>query len=230
MRQIVLDTETTGRDPQEGHRIIEIGAVVLHNRQITQDTFQVYLNPERESDPGAYAIHGRSTEFLKDKPLFSEVVSDFLAFVKGAELIIHNAPFDVGFLNYELQLLNAGYKKLENYCHITDSLLMARKLHPSQRNSLDALCKRYEIDNTHRSFHGALVDAKLLARVYLRMTSGQSTLFESTLMSTSDSSNTRLTEFITSVVHYANTEELSAHEERLIAIKKIAGECLWQDN
>ena len=173
-RQIVLDTETTGLDPALGHRVIEIGALELVNRRMTGQTFHVYLNPEREIDPGAIAVHGLSNEFLADKPRFHDVATEFLHFVRDAELVIHNAPFDVGFLNAELQREDDG--PLTRYCGVLDTLKLAKTMHPGQKNNLDALCKRYQVDNSGRNFHGALLDAQLLAEVYLAMTRGQETL------------------------------------------------------
>ncbi len=176
MRQIILDTETTGLEPAKGHRIIEIGCVELFDRRLTGAHYHVYLNPNRDIDIGARNVHGITTEFLKDKPSFASVVDDFLSFIRGDELIIHNAPFDVGFINYELQLLNKKYRPISQHCSVIDTLLLARKKHPGQRNSLDALCKRYHVDNRNRQLHGALLDANLLASVYLALTGGQSTL------------------------------------------------------
>lgn len=176
MRQIVLDTETTGLDPSQGHRIIEIGCVEIDNRRLTGRHYHCYLNPERDIDEGAIQVHGITAEFLADKPRFSQVAEEFLKFVSGAELIIHNAPFDLGFLNHELQLIGHGTTLLHENCSIIDSLVMARKKHPGQRNSLDALCKRYEVDNSQRELHGALLDAEILADVYLLMSGGQTTL------------------------------------------------------
>ncbi len=176
MRQIILDTETTGIGPEQGHRVIEIGCIELIDRKLTGNHFHVYLNPQREVDEGAFRVHGISTEFLQDKPLFQDIVTEFLQFVEGSELIIHNAPFDVGFLNSELNHVKWN-KTLEDYCQILDTLVLAREKHPGQRNSLDALCKRYEIDHFNRELHGALLDAEILAYVYLAMTGGQSSLF-----------------------------------------------------
>lgn len=175
MRQVVLDTETTGLDPALGHRVIEIGGVEILNRKITGQVFHVYLNPEREIDAAALEVHGIDSEFLRDKPRFQDIAQDFLSFITDAELIIHNAPFDVAFLNAELKRIDAG--ELSQYClGVLDTLQMARELHPGQKNNLDALCKRYEVDNSGRSLHGALLDAQLLAEVYLAMTRGQETL------------------------------------------------------
>lgn len=175
MRQIVLDTETTGLDPSQGHRIIEIGCVEIENRRPTGRHFHCYLNPDREIDEGAVQVHGITSAFLADKPRFSQVAEDFLRFVSGAELIIHNAPFDMGFLNSEFVLIG-NTEPLETHCCVIDTLIMARKKHPGQRNSLDALCKRYEVDNSQRELHGALLDAEILADVYLLMTGGQTWL------------------------------------------------------
>ncbi len=176
MRQIVLDTETTGLETSQGHRIIEIGCVELIGRRVTDNHWHHYINPEREVDAGAFEVHGISDEFLQDKPLFADIADSFLAYIEGAELIIHNAAFDVGFLNYEINLLNTGLPSVETVSSILDTLVMARQKHPGQKNSLDALCKRYEIDNSHRSVHGALLDARILADVYLFMTGGQTAL------------------------------------------------------
>ena len=173
-RQIVLDTETTGLDPAQGHRVIEIGALEILNRRITGATYHVYLNPEREIDAGALAVHGLSREFLADKPRFADVATEFLDFVRDAELVIHNAPFDIGFLNAELSRQDDG--PMKRYCEVLDTLKLAKQLHPGQKNNLDALCRRYFVDNAGRTFHGALLDAQLLAEVYLAMTRGQETL------------------------------------------------------
>ena len=177
MRQIVLDTETTGLEPSEGHRIIEIGCVELVNRRLTGNNFHQYVNPEREVDAGAIEVHGITNEMLADKPRFPDVGRDFLEFVKGAELIIHNAPFDVGFLNHELAQMGER-TKIDTCCAIIDTLQLARQKHPGQKNDLDSLCRRYGVDNTHRTLHGALLDAEILADVYLAMTGGQTGLFE----------------------------------------------------
>lgn len=177
MRQIILDTETTGLAPQEGHRVIEIGCVELINRRFTGKTYHQYINPEREVEAGALKVHGITNSFLRNKPVFEAIYDEFRAFVEGAELVIHNAPFDVGFLNHEFKLINRKHKNIETNCTILDTLVLARKMHPGQRNSLDALCKRYQVSNANRKLHGALLDAEILAEVYLAMTGGQSTLF-----------------------------------------------------
>ncbi len=176
MRQIVLDTETTGLETSQGHRIIEIGCVEMINRRVTDNHWHHYINPDREVDEGAYNVHGISTEFLQDKPRFNELAEDFRAYIDGAELIIHNAPFDIGFLDHEFDLLAGAVKTVRDYCTVQDTLVMARQKHPGQKNNLDALCKRYGIDNSHRTVHGALLDARILADVYLAMTGGQTTL------------------------------------------------------
>lgn len=176
MRQIALDTETTGIGHDKGHRIIEIGCVELIDRKLTGNTYHVYLNPERPVDPGAFKVHGISDDFLKDKPLFNQIGAAFLDFVTDAELIIHNAPFDTGFINAEFSRMKK-MPVLETVSRIVDTLVIARQKHPGQKNNLDALCKRYSIDNSNRQLHGALVDAEILARVYLAMTGGQIQLF-----------------------------------------------------
>lgn len=216
MRQISLDTETTGIGDE--HRIIEIGCIEIIDRRITQNHFHVYLNPQRLVDEGAYRVHGISDEFLQDKPLFCDIMDDFLNFVSGGELIIHNAPFDTGFLNYELQCASTNHK-IEDICKVFDTLVFAKKKHPGQRNSLDALCKRYEVDNSNRQLHGALLDAQLLARVYLEMTGGQTTLFaEDSNLSIKakpilEDSGVLLTS--KTPVILANNEELAKHQEFL---------------
>jgi len=176
MRQIVLDTETTGLEVSLGHRVIEIGCVELVNRRVTGNHWHHYFNPEREIDAGAYEVHGISNEFLQDKHRFADLATNFLDYVRGAELIIHNAAFDLGFLNHELGLLVTPPEPLEAVCGVLDTLLLARQKHPGQKNNLDALCKRYDIDNSQRSLHGALLDARILADVYLAMTGGQTSL------------------------------------------------------
>jgi DNA polymerase-3 subunit epsilon len=230
-RQIVLDTETTGLNPKEGHRIIEIGCIELINRRITRKQFHVYINPQRLIDAGAMEVHGISNEFLADKPVFADIAKDFIAFTQGAQLLIHNAPFDVGFLNYEFSLLgNIG--TLENYCAIFDTLAFARSKHPGQRNSLDALCKRYNIDNSHRELHGALLDAEILADVYLQMTGGQDSLLTEEHTQTSQINNSAVARVASNrpplKVIYSTETEQAEHLQRLAAIKKASkGLCLW---
>ncbi|HBC56298.1 MAG TPA: DNA polymerase III subunit epsilon [Gammaproteobacteria bacterium] len=229
MRQVVLDTETTGLEPSEGHRIIEIGCVELVNRRATNRHFHEYVNPQREIEEGALAVHGISQEFLSDKPSFEQIVDRFLEFVRGAEVIIHNAPFDVGFINHELAQLEGDLGELEDYCQVLDSLILARHKHPGQRNSLDALCKRYDVDNAHRTLHGALLDAQILADLYLKMTGGQTSL----LLGEKDGSDpTSDPNFIKRVsrdhiplpVIFATEEELTAHETRLQQIEALTGQ------
>lgn len=176
MRQIVLDTETTGLEPEQGHRIIEIGCVEVADRELTGRHYHVYINPEREVEDSAIEVHGITNEFLADKPTFREVANEFLEFIHGAELIIHNAPFDVGFMDHEFGMLDGGYPRTADVCGIRDSLVMARSKHPGQKNNLDVLCRRYGIDNSNRELHGALLDAEILALVYLAMTGGQTAL------------------------------------------------------
>ena len=229
MRQIVLDTETTGLDASLGHRIIEIAAVEVVNRRFTDRHFHCYLNPDREIDAGAMQVHGISNEFLADKPRFRDLVRDFLEFVGGAELIIHNAPFDVGFLDSELALV--GRDRIAEYCPlITDTLKMAKALHPGKRNSLDALCERYAVDNSARTLHGALLDARLLAEVYLALTRGQDSL----LMEALESSGPAATQLgadekLELVVVRASDEEAAMHAAQLEDIDRASkGACLWK--
>ena len=176
-RKVFFDTETTGISPQAGHRIIEVGCVEMINRRLTGNNFHVYLNPERDIDAGAQAVHGLSAEFLSDKPKFTDIIADLMAYLKGCELVIHNAPFDTGFMDHEISLAKMGFSALANYCSIFDTLTFARRKHPGQKNSLDALCKRYGIDNSNRTLHGALLDAQLLADLYCAMTREQVSLF-----------------------------------------------------
>lgn len=227
-RQIFLDTETTGLEPSKGHRLIEIGCLEMQNRRLTGKTFHSYLNPEREVDPGAFAITGIGNEFLLDKPKFNEVVDDFLAFIKDAEIIIHNAPFDLGFINHELKLLNHPWGSVDEYIQVFDTLVLARRMHPGQKNNLDALCKRYNIDNTHRTYHGALLDAEILSKVYLQMTAGQTTLTLGNDVETIESSKrtasrkrprVRPQNIVLKVVK-ASAEELMEHERILHALEK----------
>ena len=177
-RTVVLDTETTGLDPSSGHRIIEIGCLEIIDRQLTGVNYHKYINPMRKVDQGAINVHGLTNEFLQDKPTFATVADDFLSFIRGADLVIHNAPFDIGFMDTEFSRLALKVGPTRSFCTVTDTLSMARKKHPGQRNSLDALCKRYEVDNSNREFHGALLDAELLAKVYLLMTGGQGSLWQ----------------------------------------------------
>lgn len=233
MRQIILDTETTGLEPAQGHRIIEIGCVELSNRRRTAKQFHQYLQPDRAIDAGAMEVHGITNEFLVDKPRFADVAAEFIEFVKGAELVIHNAAFDVGFINHELALLGSRWGVLADYCTVLDTLALARQLHPGQRNSLDALCKRYSIDNSQRQWHGALLDAEILTDVYLSMTGGQVTLDLLNEPSVAVAANPLrvVSTAVTSVtkVICANEVELTAHQQRLATIEKESGgNCLWK--
>jgi DNA polymerase-3 subunit epsilon len=241
VRQIFLDTETTGLEPELGHRIIEIGCVEMINRRLTGRHYHQYIQPEREIDDGAIAIHGITNEFLSDKPLFQQIAGDFLSFIEHAELIIHNAPFDMGFIRHELEQL--GRDDLRNVlesCRVTDTLLMAREKHPGQRNTLDALCRRYEVDNSHRELHGALLDAEILADVYLRMTGGQVGLALSASAAMDGGRGAagfhgglgdirRLSADRKPLpVIPANEDECRAHEEQLKRInERSEGQCLW---
>ncbi len=229
MRQIVLDTETTGLEPRDGHRVIEIGAVELIDRRLTGQHFHQYLNPERDIEDGALEVHGITREFLQDKPVFADVAQEFLDFIEGAELLIHNAPFDIGFLDTELGLINNPVR-IENHARVLDTLELARDLHPGQRNSLDALCKRYEVDNSSRNLHGALLDSEILADVYLAMTGGQSDLalsFETAALQESEGDVFEIKERPPLQILLPSDEEKSLHEARLQAIKKKSGHCLW---
>lgn len=235
MRQIVLDTETTGLEPRQGHRIIEIGCVEVIDRRVTDNRYHQYINPDREIDEGAMAVHGIKNEFLVDKPRFTDIAKDFLDFIRGAELIIHNAPFDVGFINNELKLLEQGLGQVADFCAVRDTLIMARKLHPGQKNNLDALCKRYEINNSHRELHGALLDAEILADVYLSMTGGQVHLSlggAETDVAGQQSNNQQPRHVQRSGslrVIQASETELAAHQQRLDDIAKACGgEPVWR--
>ncbi|CNG62543.1 DNA polymerase III subunit epsilon [Yersinia enterocolitica] len=236
-RQIVLDTETTGMNKlgvhYEGHKIIEIGAVEVINRRLTGRNFHVYIKPDRLVDPEAYGVHGISDEFLADKPTFADITPEFLEFIRGAELIIHNAAFDIGFMDYEFRMLQQDIPKTETFCTITDSLLLARRLFPGKRNNLDALCDRYQIDNTKRTLHGALLDAEILAEVYLAMTGGQTSL---SFSMEGDQTQNESSEDIQRITRpasglkiiYATEDEIAAHESRLDLVMKKGGSCLWR--
>ncbi|ALX93658.1 MULTISPECIES: DNA polymerase III subunit epsilon [Serratia] len=236
-RQIVLDTETTGMNKlgvhYEGHRIIEIGAVEVINRRLTGRHFHVYVKPDRLVDPEAYGVHGISDEFLADKPTFDQIAAEFIDFIRGGELVIHNAAFDIGFMDHEFRMLQRDIPKTETFCTITDSLLMARRLFPGKRNNLDALCNRYEIDNTKRTLHGALLDAEILAEVYLAMTGGQTSMafqMEGDTQQTDSAQDIqRIQRPATAMkVIYASDAELQAHESRLDLVQKKGGSCLWR--
>jgi DNA polymerase-3 subunit epsilon len=233
MRQVVLDTETTGLEVEQNHRVIEIGCVELINRRLTGRTFHQYLNPERDIDEGAQQVHGLTRERLASEPTFSQIHDQFLEFVKDAELIIHNAPFDVAFLNAELARLEFS-QRVADLCQVLDSLALARQMHPGQRNSLDALCKRYSVDNSHREYHGALLDARILAEVYLAMTGGQGTLVlsaesEAVQARSRQVNPARSLNGVRIVVVPANEEELAAHEHVLALLDKAsAGRTVWR--
>jgi len=238
MRRIVLDTETTGLEPKHGHRIIEIGCVELVNRKLTNNNYHQYINPERDIDAGAQEVHGITLEFLADKPVMANIVEDFVNYIRGAELIIHNAPFDVGFLNHEFKLYakqtNSKVYVIEELCTVLDTLALARNMHPGQKNSLDALCKRYDIDNSSRTLHGALLDAEILADTYLAMTGGQGSL-------SLGNSDTEGIDGVSAIKHEkvlsdrpvlkvikADPDELAAHQGRLTDLDKSSGgNCIW---
>lgn len=234
MRQIVLDTETTGLETSQGHRIIEIGCVELFNRRLTGRHYHQYIKPEREIDAGAQAVHGISNAMLEDKPVFARIADEFLQFIGDAELIIHNAAFDIGFLNYEMNMLRPGFGSINDRCHVIDTLLMARAKHPGQKNNLDALCKRYGVDNSQRELHGALLDAEILADVYLLMTGGQTALSLGGNQSKNEeggdqnelrrlAGNRKLLPVI-----LATEEELVSHDQKLTVIAKSSGDnCVW---
>jgi DNA polymerase-3 subunit epsilon len=239
MRQIVLDTETTGLSTAQGHRIIEIGCLEMVNRRLTGREFHRFLNPDRDIDEGAEAVHGISRAQLETEPRFHEIVDEFIAFVRDAELVIHNADFDVGFIEHELRLMKHEQPKITDHCKVLDTLSLAREIHPGQRNSLDALCKRYEVDASRRDVHGALIDSELLARVYLAMTGGQSSLLldeedSAGAASVTNSSPNTLSQDAASpqAVSYkltvieATANEAAAHEAMLEKIRK-SGACVW---
>lgn len=238
-RQIVLDTETTGMNKigvhYEGHRIIEIGAVEVVNRRLTGRHFHVYLKPDRLVDPQAFRVHGISDEFLADKPTFADVANEFMKFIRGSELIIHNVPFDIGFIDYEFSMLNREIEKTEIFCKVTDSLQLARKMFPGKRNSLDALCDRYLIDNSKRTLHGALLDAEILADVFLQMTGGQTSM-RFAMESEQEQREMEETVHIQRVLRtqstlkiiYASDEEIMAHEQQLNLLQKKGDSCLWR--
>jgi DNA polymerase-3 subunit epsilon len=229
MRQIVLDTETTGLDPRHGHRIIEVACIEMVNRRLTGHHLHKYVNPEREIDEGAQAVHGISLEFLADKPKFADIADEFLEFINGAELIIHNAPFDIGFLNAELDRL--GRVPVGTICNgVIDTLRMAKDLHPGKRNSLDALCERYDIDNSSRTLHGALLDTELLAEVFLAMTRGQNSLMiePDAAPRPNIGADGQVRQRKPLIVRHATADELAEHERVLKAIdKESKGACLW---
>ena len=231
-RQVVLDTETTGFEYRQGHRIIEIGCVEVINRKLTGNNYQVYLNPEREIDQGAMEVHGITNEFLQDKPLFADIYQTLIEYLRGAELVIHNAVFDIGFLDAELIKIVDSTPKIEQICSVHDTLVEARKMFPGQRNDLDSLCKRYEIDNSHRELHGALLDAEILADVYLLMTGGQTALSLESDMKSENLSNqgTDSVDLSDLALPFVKPEsvELKEHIEWLDSLdEKVDGKCVW---
>ncbi len=232
MRQIVLDTETTGLNPRSGDRIIEVGCVEIVNRRLTGNNFHTYINPERDSEEGALAVHGLTTEFLSDKPKFAGIANELRDYVKDAEIIIHNAPFDLGFLNAEFSRLSLP-RFSEHVGEIIDTLVRAKEMHPGKRNSLDALCDRYGISNAHRALHGALLDAELLAEVYLAMTRGQNSLtidLADTVEQSADGSTIEIAALVGNIlVLPASADEAAAHEAMLDKLDKEAkGTCIWR--
>ncbi len=236
-RQVVLDTETTGLSTADDHRIIEIGCVELINRRLTGETFHQYINPEREIDAGAMEVHGITNEALADKPKFAEIVDDFMRFIDGAELIIHNAAFDVGFLDHELRKITTETRTINAVCTILDTLKLARDKHPGQKNNLDALCRRYDVDNSNRELHGALLDSEILADVYLAMTGGQVSLSlaaDTEIAKTDDDSKaatSRPKKRKPLNVIMATSDELAAHEAHLELLDKSShGQCVWLKN
>ena len=229
MRQIVLDTETTGLEVSKGHRLIEIGAIELTERRPTGRTFHRYVNPQRIIDDGALAVHGISNEFLNDKPLFAEIARELIEFVSGAELIIHNAAFDVAFLDAELALADSAFGRVTDHAQVLDTLPLAREKYPGQKNNLDALCKRLNVDNSHRDLHGALLDAQLLAEVYLAMTGGQGDLGFASESIASARNPVREGVRPSLRVRLADAAELMLHEARLARLDAASkGSCLWR--
>lgn len=233
MRQVVLDTETTGLEPEAGHRIIEIGGIELVNRRPTRNNFHRYINPARAVDPGALEVHGLDNDFLEDKPYFEDVADEFLEFVAGAELVIHNAEFDIAFLNHELARLEGSPSDIRERCDVLDTLALARRLHPGQRNNLDALAKRYEVDNSERDLHGALLDARILAEVYLAMTGGQASLLlggQTDVTEPTELSITRIERAgLELTVRKADAAEQAAHAAMLARIAEKSGApALWE--
>jgi len=231
MRQIILDTETTGIEPAAGHSVIEIGCVEMINRRLTGRTYHRYINPQRDIPEDAIAIHGLTAEFLSDKPVFKEVMAEFKEFIRGAELIIHNAPFDVGFLNHEFTLAGPGNGRISDLATVLDTLAMARSMRPGQRNTLDALCKNYMIDNSQRTLHGALLDSEILADVYLMMTGGQTSLVLGHSGETDGVASAvrqvDASDYPLPVIR-ASTQELQAHEAMLDRIDKKSAGAVWR--
>lgn len=235
MRQVVLDTETTGIDPAKGHRIIEIGCVELVDRKLTGNHFHVYINPERVVEQEAIEIHGITNDFLTDKPVFSQIVDEFIAFIQGAQLVIHNAPFDVGFMDAEFSRIRPNVGLTNDYCSVLDTLQLAREMRPGQKNNLDALCRAYDVDNSSRDFHGALLDAEILADVYLMMTGGQTALNLASHGKDNENGSERVAhqpvvDRPALKVLRATADEEAQHKARLARVKEEGGHCLWQDS
>ncbi|MCK7459980.1 DNA polymerase III subunit epsilon [Idiomarina aminovorans] len=235
MRQVVLDTETTGIGPEKGHRVIEIGCVELINRKLTGNHFHVYINPERVVEQEAIEVHGITNDFLTDKPVFAQVAQDFIEFIKGAQLVIHNAPFDVGFMDAEFSRLRPAVGLTNDFCSVLDTLKLAREMRPGQKNNLDALCRAFGVDNSSRELHGALLDAEILADVYLMMTGGQTALnLASHGKNNQDGSQKVEHQQVTNApalkVLRATADEEALHQERLARVKEEGGHCLWQDS
>lgn len=230
-RQLILDTETTGINPKDGHRIIEIGCVELINRRFTGNNFHVYINPERIIDAEAVAVHGITNDRLRNEPKFRDIAKSFYDYIQGAELVIHNAAFDVGFINHEFSQLQPQLPPVEQYCTILDTLMLAREMHPGQKNNLDALCRRYDINNSHRTLHGALLDAEILADVYLLMTGGQVSLNLANEQDGGDGNSgpVAIQRSDRLKVLRATEAELAAHETRLDLVQKKGGSCLWRN-
>lgn len=231
-RQIVLDTETTGLEHRQGHRIIEIGCVELINRKLTGNNYHIYLNPDREIDQGAIEVHGITNEFLADKPRFADIYEQMMAYLSGAELIIHNAAFDVGFLDAELEKISGYQTRINTVCGVHDTLIQARKMFPGQRNDLDSLCRRYEINNSHRELHGALLDAEILADVYLAMTGGQTSLTLEANSNVGNEAGSSFKKIDLSALELPKVipteEELGLHSDWIERLdEKVDGDCVW---
>lgn len=232
MRQIVLDTETTGINPSDGHRIIEIGCVELIDRKLTGNNYHVYINPQREIEQEAIDVHGITNEFLEDKPKFAEIAETFIKYIEGAELVIHNAPFDVGFMDHEFKLVGRNLPITEDICTVLDTLALARKIRPGKKNNLDALCKAYHVDNGHRTLHGALLDSEILADVYLFMTGGQGALglggTQDTMQENGSAGIIRIENKASLKVIQASADELASHQAYLDGIEKVSGQVIWR--
>lgn len=229
-RQIILDTETTGIEIKDGHRIIEIGCVEMVNRRLTGNNFHVYVNPQREIEDEAIGVHGITNEFLRDKPVFADIADEFFDYIRGGELVIHNAPFDIGHMDNEFSILWRDWTQTAEFCGVVDTLVMAREKHPGQKNTLDALCRRYDIDNSHRSLHGALLDSEILADVFLRMTGGQVAMDLAQQLKANAGGTQGVSQKVRDLkVVLAREDELQQHQERLDIVEK-GGACLWRNS